>query len=661
MSVESENIKILLAEDALAMRKIEIKLLRSLGFTNVVEANDGNEAIRILKDSKDINLVISDWNMPNKSGLELLEWIRADADYSDIPFIMATAQSDKKQEHLALEKDASCLVAKPFSPEELKAKIDLAMGVVQQTGPAAEDIGPQMAASGKVRLRIAHIQITDHIILGVLKDRIKSGMVSPQHFELETTCKPSWNPVSQALEEGTIDGAFVLAPIAMDLFNFGAPIKLVLMAHKSGSIMVRSKQGEYKDPFQDFFRGRSFLIPHKMSIHHMLVHMFFNRIGLNASLEKDDDVDVNLEVVAPVRMPGFLKENSNNCGFLVAEPIGTKSIAAGISDLQFLSSELWPNHPCCVVAMRDEAINAHPEAIAEFTQLLVQAGKFVESNPAAAADIAVRFLDPDGKLGLKVPILKNVLTEPKGIKTGDLYPVKEDLEKIQQYMVNTMHVGALIDLDRFVDLRFADAACPARPAGAEKSGFTDSASVAMGLLTRCVLKGGSVSKSMLNKEGKYLTFGLNDQEFGIDILRVKEIIGTMEINALPQVHKFVKGVINLRDRVIPVMDLRLRFGMEEIEPTERSCIIILENMHTPKNRSNLVGITVDGVSEVLTVNSEDIDDAPTFTASVDTNYILAMAKIDQTVKILLNIDKVLEFRSEPEHTEEQPEEQSEAA
>ena len=148
---------------------------------------------------------------------------------------------------------------------------------------------------------------------------------------------------------------------------------------------------------------------------------------------------------------------------------------------------------------------------------------------------------------------------------------------------------------------------------------------------------------MLNKEGKYLTFDLNNQEFGIDILRVKEIIGTMEINALPQSHHFVKGVINLRDRIIPVMDLRLRFGMEEAAFTERSCIIILENHNAAKDRSRLVGITVDSVSEVLAVKSEDIDDAPIFTESVDTNYILAMAKMEDKVKILLNIDEVLEF------------------
>ena len=114
MPVNPQEVKILLAEDAMAMRKIEIKILKSLGFTDVVEANDGGEAIKKLQQEPGIDLVISDWNMPNKSGLDLLKWIRASAEFKTLPFIMATGQSDKAQENKAFDAGVSPGSAWPF-------------------------------------------------------------------------------------------------------------------------------------------------------------------------------------------------------------------------------------------------------------------------------------------------------------------------------------------------------------------------------------------------------------------------------------------------------------------------------------------------------------------------------------------------------------------
>lgn len=146
-------------------------------------------------------------------------------------------------------------------------------------------------------------------------------------------------------------------------------------------------------------------------------------------------------------------------------------------------------------------------------------------------------------------------------------------------------------------------------------------------------------KAMAEKEGKYLTFKLVGEEYGIGILKIKEIIGIMPVTTVPQTPDFVKGVINLRGKVIPVMDLRLRFGMESIDYTERTCIIVVEI----EGITGIVqiGIVVDAVSEVLNIKSEDIEEAPTFGAKLDTDYILGMAKIEGGVKILLDIDKVL--------------------
>jgi purine-binding chemotaxis protein CheW len=147
------------------------------------------------------------------------------------------------------------------------------------------------------------------------------------------------------------------------------------------------------------------------------------------------------------------------------------------------------------------------------------------------------------------------------------------------------------------------------------------------------------AKAMEEKEGKYLTFTLAEEEYGIGILKIKEIIGMMAITTVPQTPKFVKGVINLRGKVIPVIDLRLRFGMESMDYTERTCIIVVEIDGTASTVQ--IGIVVDAVSEVLNITGKDIEDTPTFGAKLNTNYILGMAKMEGGVKILLDIDRVL--------------------
>ena len=143
----------------------------------------------------------------------------------------------------------------------------------------------------------------------------------------------------------------------------------------------------------------------------------------------------------------------------------------------------------------------------------------------------------------------------------------------------------------------------------------------------------------VDREGKYLTFSLVEEEYGIGILKIKEIIGMMPITGVPQTPVFVKGVINLRGKVIPVVDLRLRFGMPSIEYDDRTCIIVVEI--SALDLDVVIGIVVDSVSEVLNIKGEDIEDTPTFGASLNTDYILGMAKMDGKVKILLDIDEVL--------------------
>lgn len=139
--------------------------------------------------------------------------------------------------------------------------------------------------------------------------------------------------------------------------------------------------------------------------------------------------------------------------------------------------------------------------------------------------------------------------------------------------------------------------------------------------------------------GKYLTFTLGNEQYGIRIMKIKEIIGIMPITFVPQTPAQVKGVINLRGKVIPVVDLRLAFGLEPKDYIDRTCIIVVEV--AAEAGVIQIGIVVDTVSEVMNLRNEDIEPPPAFGNSLKTEYILGMAKGGDGVKILLDIDRVL--------------------
>ncbi len=139
--------------------------------------------------------------------------------------------------------------------------------------------------------------------------------------------------------------------------------------------------------------------------------------------------------------------------------------------------------------------------------------------------------------------------------------------------------------------------------------------------------------------GKYLTFDLAEEEYGLEILRVREIIGMMEITPVPRTPDFVLGVINLRGKVIPVADLRLKFGLPYKEPDDRTCVIVVEVQS--EGETVQMGIVVDRVNEVVDVKASEVEPTPSFGVALDTAFILGMAKVGDKVKILLDIDKVL--------------------
>ena len=140
--------------------------------------------------------------------------------------------------------------------------------------------------------------------------------------------------------------------------------------------------------------------------------------------------------------------------------------------------------------------------------------------------------------------------------------------------------------------------------------------------------------------GKHLTFNLKNESYGIDVLKVREIIRQTSITTVPQMPNYVRGVINLRGKIIPVIDLRLRFGFTDVKDTEKTCIIVVQvKMHDGKNTQ--MGLVVDGVEEVVNLTHGDIEETPDFGGKISTDYIIGMAKVKGTVKTLLNIDRVL--------------------
>jgi len=141
--------------------------------------------------------------------------------------------------------------------------------------------------------------------------------------------------------------------------------------------------------------------------------------------------------------------------------------------------------------------------------------------------------------------------------------------------------------------------------------------------------------------GKYLIFQLGKEEFGIDVLKVREIMGVQDITPVPKLPAHVKGVLNLRGKIVPVVDLRLKFGLETKEYTQRTCIIVVQ-VAAAEAGPTLIGIVVDGVADVLNISDSDVEATPGFGEGADTSYLLGIAKIKGQVKLLLDIDKALD-------------------
>ncbi len=297
----------------------------------------------------------------------------------------------------------------------------------------------------KKKIRIGHLNITDHLILGMTKDRYDKQKDDFKYLELETVPLMGWPQLIGELESDNLDGAFILAPSAMDLYRSGLPIKLVLLGHKTGSIFIK-RTGAGIEKIEDF-KGQTIIIPYQLSVHHMLVHQLLTESGLTPGK------DVMFETLAPSDMPLALEfgEEDKLGGFIVAEPFGSVSINAGHGEVFSLSKDLWPKHPCCIFVAKEDAIENKKDAMFELVNDLVKSGNIAETNIDEAAVAGAKFLNQDQAL------IKTILSEPADrIMTNDLMPTPDDFETMQNYMNEKMGVlKGKIDLNQFIDTTFA--------------------------------------------------------------------------------------------------------------------------------------------------------------------------------------------------------------
>jgi len=300
----------------------------------------------------------------------------------------------------------------------------------------------------KPTLKVGHIRITDHLILGITKDKINKGTVL-ENLNLETSVYRGWNPLQEDLRSGTVDAAFILAPIAMELFQNGIKLKLVLQAHKSGSVLIINKRANI-ETLEDF-KGKTILIPHYLSVHHLLFDKLLRESGIPIGV-----TDVRFEVEAPSEIPEIIEwdEEGTVGGFIVAEPFGSQVVKAGYGDEFKLSKDIWPNHPCCVFVVRQEFIDSNKDGIQELVNNFVASGQMVQEDIDSSAAVGAEFLDQE------VDVIKRVLTDPPDrVIFNELLPVVDDYDYMQTYLTETIKaMSGKIDLDAFVDSTFAEKA-----------------------------------------------------------------------------------------------------------------------------------------------------------------------------------------------------------
>lgn len=296
-------------------------------------------------------------------------------------------------------------------------------------------IGNVWGGGAKVPLKIGYLPITDHLVmLAAEREELKTANLTPVKFS-------SWPDISEALKTGALDGAFLLTPIGLTLRQKGVPIKVVLLGHRNGSV-ITVKAGNAINKVEDL-KGRTLAIPSPFSTHNILLRKIL--------AEKRIDPSRELKVIdmAPPEMPVALATGRID-GYIVAEPFGAQAEAQKVGKILVLSKDIWQDHICCVLHLRESVVASHPEAVQDLVSGFVRTAAFIERDPKAAAAGSTKLF------GQKPEIIEKVLTSPKDrLSFLNLVPARADFEATQDYMIKFGISKEKVDLATFLDDSFA--------------------------------------------------------------------------------------------------------------------------------------------------------------------------------------------------------------
>lgn len=295
-------------------------------------------------------------------------------------------------------------------------------------------IGNALAGGRKVRLKIGYLPITDHmLIIAAERESFKTVAIEPVKFS-------SWPEIAEALKAGAIDGGFLLTPIGLTLRGNGAPVQVVMLGHRNGSV-ITVKQDAGIDRIEDL-KGRSIAVPSPFSTHNILLRKVLTEHQM------DPTRDLRIVDMAPPEMVNALATGRID-GFIVAEPFGAQAEAHEVGKILMLSKDIWPDHICCVLNVREAVIDKHPEAVQEMVSGMARAATFIEERPAEAAKGSVKLI------GQRPAIVERVLTTPQGRLTfHDLVPREADFDATQDYMTAFGIAKGKMDLAGYLNASF---------------------------------------------------------------------------------------------------------------------------------------------------------------------------------------------------------------
>jgi NitT/TauT family transport system substrate-binding protein len=305
----------------------------------------------------------------------------------------------------------------------------------------------------KLNIRIGHLKIIDHLILGHTVFRLQSFDSPLHHSTLDPLPMNSWEQICEALRRGDLHGAFITAPLAMDLFAAGLDISFLMFVHRSGSLMVKNRRAGIKNLVD--LKGKSVLIPHRLSVQHLLVDKLLTAAGLRpGGSPQTDSQRILVEPASPLLMPQMLENDQDHDigAYMAPEPYGSQAVAMGMADRLCTSDSLWKDHPCCGFVVQKAFEASHGKALEELIRRFFQSARILDTQIQAQTldtetlDFVQTFLGQEQEVASQALLKSGIRYSPE-----KLFLDRKKLDILQAYLTDTMGVlPQPIDLDDFL-------------------------------------------------------------------------------------------------------------------------------------------------------------------------------------------------------------------